>query len=417
MASTTSAYEAAQQQLDAAAAILDLDPGMHRRLRVPERELAVNFPVRSDDGTLRVYLGYRVHHSLSRGPAKGGIRYHPRLTLDTVRALAMWMTWKCAVVGLPYGGGKGGVVCSPAALSDAEIERLTRRYTTEVSILIGPERDIPAPDVATGARQMAWIMDTYSLLRGHTVRAAVTGKPVSVGGSLGRAEATGRGCTIVAAEAARRHLGRELSGCTVAIQGFGNVGSAAARLMHAQGATILAVSDVQGGICSPTGIDVAALQAHVKATGSVVGFAGTQPITNEALLETECDILVPAALEGQITAQNAARIRARIIVEGANGPTTPDAEPVLRGKEILVVPDILANAGGVTVSYFEWVQDLQSYFWSEAEINRRLERILTRAFNAVWDSAGRYQTDLRTGALVLAVGRVAEATRLRGFYP
>ncbi len=410
-------YATALRQLDRAAAILGLDAGLHAILRVCNRELTVHFPVRGDDGHLRVFQGYRVHHNLARGPAKGGVRYHAGVDLDTVRALAMWMTWKCAVVGLPFGGGKGGVDCDPAALSAGELERVTRRYATEIAALIGPERDIPAPDMATGPQQMAWMMDTYSMHRGFTVRGVVTGKPVSVGGSLGRVEATGRGCVIVAAEAVRRHLGKGLDRCTAVVQGYGNVGSAAAGLLHDQGATVLAVSDVQGGVYAPDGLDLPALAAYARATGSVQGFPGTTPVSNAALLELACDVLVPAALEAQITAENAPRLQARVIVEGANGPTTGDADAILRRRGVLVVPDILANAGGVTVSYFEWVQDLQSYFWSEAEINRRLEGILCGAFEAVWDAAACCRTDLRTGALVLAVQRVAEATRWRGVYP
>lgn len=413
---TASAYRTAQDQLDHVAQMIGLEADLHELLRCPERELIVRFPVRMDDGAYRVFTGYRVQHNSARGPTKGGLRYHPDVTLDEVRALAMWMTWKCAVVKLPFGGAKGAITCRPKALSRTELERLTRRFTTEMSVFIGPERDIPAPDVGTDPQIMAWIMDTYSMHVGHGLPAVVTGKPVHLGGSEGRVEATGRGCLIVAREVAGR-LGIELNGAKVAIQGAGNVGGIAARLFQEAGARVIAISDSSAAIYNKRGLDVAAALSHKKATGQLAGFPEAEQITNEQLLTLPCEVLLPAALENQITAENAARIQAPMIVEGANGPTDMEADEILRGRGITVVPDVLASAGGVIVSYFEWVQNLQAFFWSEEEVNRKLAEVLTASLRAVYETAAAYKTDLRMGAQILAVNRVAEATRTRGLYP
>jgi glutamate dehydrogenase (NAD(P)+) len=410
------AWHVAQAQFDAAADALGLDDGIRQILRVPKRELSVNFPVRMDDGRVAVFQGYRVHHNVNRGPAKGGIRYHPDTDLDEVRALAMWMTWKCAVAGIPYGGAKGGVVCDPKQLSLAELERLTRRYATEIAIVLGPERDIPAPDVNTNPQVMAWIMDTYSMHQGYSVPAVVTGKPLSIGGSQGRNEATGRGCVYTIERAAPR-LGLQLEGANVTVQGFGNAGSVVARLLHALGCRIVAVSDSRGGIYSARGIDPAVALAHKARTGSVVGLPDTDDITNEELLVAPCDILVPAALENQITKANAGSVMARLVAEAANGPTTPDADRILHDRGAFVIPDILCNAGGVIVSYFEWVQDLQNFFWREDEINQRLRDIMCSAFDTVVATAERNAVDMRTAAQMTAIARVAEATTVRGLYP
>ncbi|MDR5709757.1 MAG: Glu/Leu/Phe/Val dehydrogenase [Armatimonadota bacterium] len=406
----------ALEQFQRASRYVPLKRGIREFLMYPRRELVVNFPVKMDDGSVRVFTGYRVHHSTVLGPTKGGIRYHPDVTLHEVRALAMWMTWKCAVAGLPYGGAKGGVVCDPKRLSQGELERLTRRYATEISILMGPESDIPAPDVGTTPQVMAWIMDTYSMHRGYSIPAVVTGKPPSVGGTVGREDATGRGCALAAREAAKA-VGLRLGGARVAVQGFGNVGYHAARLLHEMGARVVAVSDSQGGIYRPEGLDPKAVLRHKRETGSVVGYPGAQPVTNAELLELPCDILVPAALEGQIHRENAPRIRARVVVEGANGPTTPEADDILRERGVLVVPDIVANAGGVIVSYFEWVQDLQSFFWDEEEIHGRLERMVVRSFHQVMEVARANGVDLRTAALVRAIQRVSDALLTLGIYP
>jgi glutamate dehydrogenase (NAD(P)+) len=415
-ASRDDPWQVALQQFATAAEFLSLKRGIREFLSYPKRELTVNFPVQLEDGSVRVFTGYRVHHSTVIGPTKGGIRYHPDVTLNEIRALAMLMTWKCAVVGLPFGGAKGGVVCNPKELSQEELEHLTRRYATEISMFISPESDIPAPDVGTNPQVMAWIMDTYSMHRGYSVPAVVTGKPISIGGSQGRIEATGRGVMIVAREAAR-HLGMPFQGARVAVQGFGNVGSVAAVLLHEQGCRIVAVSDSRGGVYNEKGFDPGDLLRHKEQAGTVAGYRGADPLTNEELLEVPCEILVPSALEGQITGRNAARVKARIIVEGANGPTTPDADEILRERKVLVIPDILANAGGVTVSYFEWVQDLQSFFWTEEEINERLERIMVRSFREVLAMSQERKVDLRTAALVRAVQRVADALMTRGIYP
>ena len=409
-------YASSLAALDQAAKALQLDPGVWQILRHAKRELTVHFPVRMDNGSIQVFSGYRIQHNVVRGPAKGGIRYHPAVDVDEVRALAMLMTWKCALVNIPYGGAKGGVACDPRALSLGELERLTRRYATEISIIIGPEYDIPAPDMGTNPQIMAWFMDTYSMHRGYSVTGVVTGKPVIIGGTAGRADATGKGCVIVAREAAKQ-MGIRLSGAKAVVQGFGNVGSSTARAFVAEGARVIAVSDGRGGIFRSEGLDIAGVLRHQRGAGTVVGFPGAESITNAELLELPCDLLVPAALENQITVDNARRVQARLIVEGANGPTTPDADRILQERHIVVVPDILANAGGVIVSYFEWVQDLQSYFWEEDEITRRLERILVRAFNDVIGASRHEQLDLRAAAYELAVSRVAEALVMRGIYP
>jgi glutamate dehydrogenase (NAD(P)+) len=409
-------WAVAQSQFDHAAEKLDLDDGMRRVLRVPQRELTVNFPVTMDDGNVQVFTGHRVQHNVSRGPAKGGIRYHQDVTLDEVRALAMWMTWKCACVNIPYGGGKGGVIVDPKHLSMREVEGLTRRFTTEISPLIGPERDIPAPDVNTNAQTMAWIMDTYSMHHGYTIPGVVTGKPIAVGGSLGRNEATARGAVFTLQQWAKAK-GETLEGARVAIEGYGNAGSIAATLLKAEGAIIIAVSDSTGGIHDAAGLDPAKVSAWKAEHGTVVGFPGADAVNNHELLELECDILVPAALENQITAANAPKVKAKVVAEAANGPTTPEADAILYDRGIFVIPDILCNAGGVTVSYFEWVQDMQSFFWTEARINESLKEIMDRAFEAVHHMSDRHQVDMRTAAYMVAVARVAEATTLRGLYP
>ena len=409
-------YQIALRQLDHVAGILKLDDGIHAILQKPKRELTVNFPVQIEGNGTRMFTGYRVQHNTSRGPAKGGLRFHPETDLDEVRALAMWMTWKCAIVNIPFGGAKGGVVCDPKTLTRSELEDLTRRYTTEISIIIGPDSDIPAPDVGTNGQIMAWLMDTYSMHAGHTVPAVVTGKPVSIGGSEGRIDATGLGVVLVTEEAFKKR-GWSMEGATIAIQGFGNVGSAAARIFHKHGAKVIAVSDVSGGITSLRGLDIPALVAYVARTGSVTSFPGTEFVSNNDILALECDVLVPAALQGQITGANAGEVRARMVVEGANGPTTPDADAILGSRGILLIPDVLANAGGVTVSYFEWVQDIQSFFWSESQVNARLARIMRRAFAEVWAASETHRVDLRTAAYLVGVARVAEATLTRGIYP
>jgi len=409
-------WEMALRQFNGAADHLPLKRGIRDFLVLPHRELTVNFPVQMDDGGVRIFTGYRVHHSTVLGPTKGGIRYATEVDLDEVRALAMWMTWKCALMHLPYGGAKGGVAVDPRDLSRAELEHLTRRYTTEISVVIGPQRDIPAPDVGTNDQIMAWIMDTYSMHAGHSVPAVVTGKPVSIGGSAGRREATGRGVMIAAREAAA-HAGTTLRDARVVVQGFGNVGSVSAYLLHDQGARIVGLSDIYGAIQNPDGIDPRAALRHAQQHGRLEGFPGAEAINNSQLLELPCDMLVPAAIEGQITRANAARIKAKIVVEGANGPTTPDADEILNERGVLIVPDILANAGGVIVSYFEWVQDLSSLFWSEGEINERLEPIMVKAFRGVVRLAKEREVDLRTAALIYAVRRVADALMTRGIYP
>jgi glutamate dehydrogenase (NAD(P)+) len=414
------AFETAQTQLRQVAATLDIEPGLVDLLASPKRELSVNFPVRMDDGSVRIFNGYRVHHNDARGPVKGGIRYSKLVSLDEVRALAMWMTWKCAVVNLPYGGAKGGVIVDPKSLSMRELERLTRRYAAEIDIMIGPAVDIPAPDMGTDAQVMAWIMDTYSMHRDYSVPGIVTGKPVEIGGSLGRFEATGRGVMYVTAEACMRR-GVSLRGAAVAVQGFGNVGSVTARLLHEAGAKVVAVSDSRGGVYNLQGLDIPTLYAHRLAGGLLpdneLDRMQHRDVTNAELLELPVDILIPAAIEGQITERNAGRLQARMIIEAANGPTTPGADRILAERDIYVVPDILANAGGVIVSYFEWVQDLQSFFWEETEVNQRLQRIITNAYNEVSAVAEERSLRLRDAAMVVALRRVVDAIRIRGIYP
>jgi len=408
--------DVALAQLDAVAKRLALDPGIHKRLRQPQRSLIVSVPTLMDDGQLEVFTGFRVQHDLTMGPTKGGIRYHPGVNLEEITALAMLMTWKCSLMGLPYGGAKGGVDCDATRMSLVELERMTRRYTSEIILFIGPDRDIPAPDMYTNEQVMAWMMDTYSVQRGITSPGVVTGKPLLLGGSLGRREATGRGVYYIL-KAAAKEYGMAFKGARVAVQGFGNVGSVAARLLHEEDCCVVAVSDHRGGIYDPKGLDISKLLTECAHEGSISQHREGDRISNEELLELDCDFLVPAATEGQITEQNADRVRARIVAEGANGPTTPEADEILAGKKVVVLPDILANAGGVTVSYFEWVQDLQQYFWHEHEINDRLSEVMTAAFQRVLALSRKERVDLRTAALMLGVSRVAEAKKLRGLYP
>jgi glutamate dehydrogenase (NAD(P)+) len=411
------AYATAIEQFTAVAERMQISESMQQVMRHPMRELTVNFPVQMDDGRIQVFTGYRVQHNTARGPAKGGLRYHPSVSIDEVKALAMWMTWKCAVANLPYGGAKGGVCVDPNALSLRELERLTRRYATEISIIIGPEKDIPAPDMGTDARIMAWIMDTYSMNIGHSVPGVVTGKPIALGGTRGRVEATGRGLLYIT-QAAAGVLGLDLHGAKVAVQGFGNVGSVTARLLAEAGCKLVAVSDLSGGIYDPAGLKWSYLE-KLKTAGGFLAKAdsGHQHISNQELLELSVDILVPAAMENQITARNAGKIQARLLVEGANGPTTPAADNILARKGVYLVPDILANSGGVIVSYFEWVQDLQSFFWEEDEVNTRLHRIMTRSFNEVREMAEAQKVSMRDAAYMLAIRRVADATETRGIFP
>jgi glutamate dehydrogenase (NAD(P)+) len=413
--SSLNVWQMAQRQLDNIAEITGLDSSIHGYLREPKRVLTVSVPVRMDSGAHRVFEGYRVQHNMSRGPGKGGIRFHPDVTLDEVKALAMWMSWKCALVNIPFGGAKGGVICDPKSMSLQELENLTRRFTSEISIIIGPEQDIPAPDVYTTPQIMAWIMDTYSMQKGYSIPGVVTGKPIAIGGSLGRDKATARGCLNVVDEA-MKELGLK-SGARVSIQGFGNAGLHAAELFGAAGYSIVAVSDSRGGVANPKGLDVQKLIAFKGEHGTVVGFAGGDAISNKDVLEYDCDVLVPAALEKVITADNAPRIRAKIVAEAANGPTLPEADDILHERGIMVLPDILANAGGVTVSYFEWVQNLQELFWEEQAVNERLRRIMERSFRDTLEQARRLKVNMRRGAYAVAVGRVAEATKLRGVYP
>lgn len=409
-------YEIVQQQFEKAVRVINLSEDLCAVLRNCKRQLIVAVPIKMDDGTIRSFEGYRVQHNVTRGPAKGGIRYHPDVTLDEVKALASWMTWKCAVLNIPYGGGKGGVRCNPKELSENELERLTRRFTSEIIPFIGPDRDIPAPDVYTSPQTMAWMMDTFSMMKGYSVLGVVTGKPVALGGSEGRNSATARGCQIVIKEACKRH-NIELKEARVVVQGFGNAGSFLAQFLSQDGARVIAVSDSQGGIFNREGLKISQVRKFKEENGTVVGFPGSRPVSNEELLELECEILAPAALESQITAQNADRIRAQLVAEAANGPTTPAADKILFEKGIVVVPDILANSGGVTVSYFEWVQDLQGFFWDEDVVDRVLEQKMKAAFGEVFAAAHEHRVDLRTGAYVLAVKRVADATTLRGLFP
>ncbi|HVT93697.1 MAG TPA: Glu/Leu/Phe/Val dehydrogenase [Bryobacteraceae bacterium] len=405
----------AATRFDEAARRLNLDEGIQKVLRSPATEVTVNIPVMLDDGRIEVFTGYRVQHSIARGPAKGGIRYAPDVTLDEIRALASWMTWKCAVVNIPFGGAKGGVICQPSLLSDGELERITRRYTAEIIQFIGPERDVPAPDMNTNQQTMAWIMDTYSMHMRYTATAVVTGKPLDLGGSLGRTEATGRGCMIVAKEALKK-FGLEPASTRVVIQGFGNVGGMAARLMARAGFKIISIIEYDGAVFNPHGLDIEALAKHRAETGSITGFPEAEDIDRDSAMFIDCDLLLPAAKENVITTANADRIRAKILCEGANGPTTSGADQILADKKIFVVPDILANAGGVTVSYFEWVQDRQGYFWNEKLVNERLEEIMINSFDAVVDYAGKHGVHNRTAAYMLALDRVAFAIKLRGLY-
>ena len=415
MSHDDSMFDAMLQEFSSAAERLDLEPGIWEILTHPKRQIIVSCPVQMDDGSVKVFTGYRVQYSLMLGPCKGGIRYHPGVTLDEMTALAAWMTWKCAIAHIPFGGAKGGVVCDPTTMSPRELEALTRRYIAEIVDAIGPEKDIPAPDINTNAQIMAWVMDTYSMNTGHTVTAVVTGKPVEMGGSLGRREATGRGVSIVTREAAR-HLGLDITKATVSIQGFGNVGSVAAALLSDLGAKVVAVTDHGGGVHDPRGLDIAALQRHVDAHRTVGGYPGADPLDAPQLFELDVDILVPAALGNQITADNAPRIKAKIIAEGANGPTTPNAHRLLHERGVFVIPDILANSGGVTGSYFEWVQDRHGYFWTEQEVNDRLERKMCEAFADVLETSLTFEVDLRTAAYIVAIRRVATVTRMRGMY-
>jgi glutamate dehydrogenase/leucine dehydrogenase len=409
-------FRIAQIQFDMAAEYLKLDLGLRQVLRTPKRILEVSIPTKMDNGQVKVFTGFRVQHNVARGPAKGGIRYHPNVTLDEVKALAAWMTWKTATVNIPYGGAKGGVICDPKRMSKAELERMTRRYASEILPIIGPDKDIPAPDVYTDSQTMAWIMDTYSMMVGHSTLGVVTGKPVSIGGSVGRHEATARGCLFVTEEACKAKK-MSLRGATVAVQGFGNAGSIAARLFAEKRAKIVAISDSRGGVTNPRGIDPIKALRYKERSGTVVGMPGASRISNDDLLTMKCDILVPAALENVITLHNADLIKAKIIAEAANGPTTPHADEVLARRGIFVLPDILANAGGVTVSYFEWAQDLQGLFWDETEVNLRLQKVMQRAFTDVYETMRKYHVHSRAAAYILAIGRVSEATLVRGLFP
>jgi glutamate dehydrogenase (NAD(P)+) len=414
-AGSTNLYEDTMARFDRAAQLLDLDQGLYKIVRYPAREITVYLPVQMDDGHLEVFTGYRVQHSIARGPAKGGIRYSPEVNLDEVRALAAWMTMKCAVVNIPFGGAKGGVRCEPSKLTTREMEKITRRYTAEILEILGPEKDVPAPDMNTNEQVMAWIMDTYSMHARQTVTAVVTGKPMSLGGSKGRREATGRGVMICIQQAAKL-LNMNLNGAAVVVQGFGNVGSVSAQLLSKIGCKIVAVSDIQNGIYNKDGLNIDQVLEHVKKNRFLEGFPGAQKVDNKTLLELPCDILVPAATEDQITAQNANQIKARLIVEGANGPTAIEAEPILHEKGIAVIPDILANAGGVTVSYFEWVQDRMGYFWREDVVNERLEDVLVASFHEVADYASKYKVNFRTAAYMLGLQRVVDTIKIRGVY-
>jgi glutamate dehydrogenase (NAD(P)+) len=410
-------YDTAIEQYNRAVEYLDMEDDLADYMRYPRREFSVNFPVRRDDGSMEMYTGYRVHHNTVLGPSKGGIRYSLSVDLNEIRALAMWMTWKCALMNLPYGGAKGGVVVDPKTLSRGELERLTRRYASELVPLISPQSDIPAPDMGTDSQVMAWIMDTYSMTVGYSVPAVVTGKPLGIGGSEGRTVATGRGVIICMVESLKRNGYSDISKLSVVVQGFGNVGSNAAAYAHELGFKVVAVSDVYGGIYDPNGLDIPSVLAHSDQTGSLRGYPDSEFVTNDELLLLPCDILIPAAMEGQITARNANKIKARFIVEGANGPTTPEADDILDERGVVIVPDILANAGGVVVSYFEWVQDLQSFFWDKEEIFRQLQRIMVRGYDLTTYTADLHNSTMRTAAQVAAIQRVGDAIKLRGFYP
>jgi glutamate dehydrogenase/leucine dehydrogenase len=412
----TNPFEAAMRQLDIVVEEIGLDPNFAKVLKHPQRVIITSLPVRMDDGTIKVFTGYRVQYSRHRGPTKGGIRYHPNVNLDEVKALAAWMTWKCAVVDIPYGGSKGGITCNPKEMSITELERLTRRYTASIVHDIGPYKDIPAPDVYTDSQTMAWLLDTYSEFQGHSVPAVVTGKPLSVGGSAGRAGATGRGVALCAREAAK-HLGLDMQGAKVAIQGYGKVGVSAAQVLREMGCTIIAISDSKGGIFAQKGLNPFDVLEHKKRTGSVVNFKESTSITNEDLLECNCDILIPAAMENVLTEENAPRVKAKIISEGANGPTTPEAGTILHKKGIMMIPDILANAGGVTVSYFEWVQNLSRLQWTLAEVHQKLEQKIVKAFNDVLEISTKRNVSMRLAAYILAVSRVSEAFKVLGLFP
>jgi glutamate dehydrogenase (NAD(P)+) len=410
-------FEVALQQLEEASKILNLEKGMLEILSNPKRILTVSIPTRMDDGSIKVFTGYRSQHNDARGPHKGGIRYHPDVTLDEVKALSMWMTWKCAIANIPYGGGKGGIICNPKQMSENELERMTRRFAYLIADIIGPYRDIPAPDVYTGGKEMAWIMDTYSALKGNYVQPEViTGKPIAIGGSLGRNEATGRGLAYTVREAAKK-MEIDMKQATFVVQGFGNAGQFSSKLVEEQGAKMIAASDSQGSIIKTDGISVDALMKFKRETGSIVGFEDAKSITNDELLETECTILIPAALENQITKNNADKIKTQIIAEAANGPTTPEADEILFKKDILVIPDVLANGGGVTVSYFEWLQNLRRDYWTEEEVNKRLDINITKSFYDVYDIHTKYKVDMRKAATLLAVKRVVEAINIRGLWP
>lgn len=409
-------FDIAQRHFDLAAEKLGLDDGLREVLRTPQRQLIASVPTLMDDGSVRVFTGYRVQHNVARGPGKGGVRYHPGVSLDEMKGLAALMTWKCAAVNIPYGGSMGGVACDPKRLSRGELERLTRRYTSEIAGIIGPDHDIPGPDLAADAQTMAWIMDTYSMIKGQAVPGVVTGKPVALGGTPARAEATARGALLCIREACAA-IKKPLKGATVAIQGFGHAGSVASRLLHQEGARVVAVSDSRGGAHSGKGLDLSQLQEHKHQSGSVAGFKGAERITNEELLELKCDVLVPAAVQNQITARNASSVRARIVAEAANAPTTPAADRILRDHGVFLVPDVLCNAGGVTVSYFEWAQNVQGRSWDEQDVGRELEKVMRRSFSEVHQASQRAKSDMRSAAYVLAVGRVAEAVRLRGLFP
>lgn len=414
---TLNPFEVAKKQIDRVGARMKLDRGLLAILKEAKRELTVHFPVKMDDGSVRVFTGYRVQYNDALGPFKGGIRYHWNVSIDEVRALACWMTWKCSLMGIPYGGAKGGVICNPKEMSKGELERMTRRFALSISIVIGPEKDIPAPDVYTDGQTMAWIMDTISMNAGYSMPGVVTGKPLVIGGSLGRDEATSRGLMYAARECAKR-LKMSLKGATVAVNGFGNVGYHAARLLfEEQGSKIVAVGDSKGAVYSEAGFDPRKVLVHKEKTGSVVGFPGTKPITHAELLELPVDLLVPAALENEITSENAPRIKAKIVAEGANGPTTPEADDALHKRGIYVIPDILANGGGVTVSYFEWVQNLQEFFWTKGEVDEKLEQHMVKAFDSVWETSQQEKIDLRQAAYMVAIGRVVEAYKVRGIYP
>jgi glutamate dehydrogenase/leucine dehydrogenase len=415
--STINPFEVALEQLDEGAKLIKLDNGLHQILAHPKRVLIVSIPVRLDNEEIRVFTGFRSQHNDARGPYKGGIRYHPQVTIDEVKALSMWMTWKCAIADIPYGGGKGGVICNPKQMSDLELERMTRRYAYAIADIIGPHTDIPAPDVYTGGKEMAWIMDTYSALKGNYVQPEViTGKPLAIGGSLGRTEATGRGLSFTVREAAKK-LKLNLHTATVAVQGFGNAGQYAAQLLEEQGAKVIAVSDSKGGVYNKNGIQIGALRKHKEKKGSVVGFPESKSISNEEVLETDCTVLIPAALENQITKKNAPKISAKVVAEAANGPTTPEADDILYKNKTLLIPDVLANGGGVTVSYFEWLQNLRRESWSESQVNEMLDKNITRAFSDVYATHDKYQVNMRKASTVLAINRVVDAIKIRGLWP